>query len=330
MILVVGATGHLGHLVVRRLREQGHEVRALVRRAGPAADDLAAVGADLALGDLRDPASLDRAVRDARAIVATANVVAPTQRGDTHEAVERQGYRDLVQRASEAGVRRFVFASVPVTPLDDEVPQFAAKRHIESLLAASSMSTLALRLALFTEVWVALAGSEIPLRGEPHHMLERPYPFLRRFRRVSGTTVERQGRMVVPGPPSNRNAFIGVHDVAHLMAAAVDTTDLSGAVDVGGPEVLSWTDVARIYSDVLHRPVRIVSLPASAFHAQQRLLAPFAPGAANIMGVNRIVATVETDWDTRDVTNRLGVPSLRTVREILTEKAALPAGFRAA
>ena len=62
MILVVSATGQVGSLVVRRLREQGRAVRALVRRAGPAATDLTAIGAELALGDLRDAASITAAL----------------------------------------------------------------------------------------------------------------------------------------------------------------------------------------------------------------------------------------------------------------------------
>ncbi len=160
MILVVGATGQVGYLVVRRLRGQGHEVRALVRAAGPAANDLAAAGAALTVGDLRDPGSLDRAVDGVRAIVATANVVAPSQRGATHEAVERRGYSDLVERAARAGVGRFVLASVPVIPIDDQVLQMASKRHSEQRLAASGMSTLALRLAPFTEVWLAAVGGQ--------------------------------------------------------------------------------------------------------------------------------------------------------------------------
>jgi uncharacterized protein YbjT (DUF2867 family) len=325
VILVVGATGQVGHLVVRRLREQGHSVRALVRAAGPAVNDLATTGAELAVGDLRDPASLDRAVQGVRAIVATANVVAPSHRGDTPEAVERRGYSDLIERAARAGVDRFVLASVPETALDDRIPEFASKRHIERQLTASGMSTLALRLAPFSEVWLALVGSQLPMRGESHATLNRPYRFLRAFRAVSGRTIEQNGRLVVPGPATNRNTFISVHDVADLLAAAVDATDLSGAVEVGGPESLSWQDVAEIFSDVLHRPVRVVSLPGRGFEVAQQLLEPAAPAAANIMSLNRAMASMQTDWDTSAVTTRLGSPSLRTVRQVLTHKLPLSA-----
>ena len=131
--------------------------------------------------------------------------------------------------------------------------------------------------------------------------------------------------MVLPGSASTRNAFISVHDAARVMVAAVDATEFTGPLDVGGPEVLTWTDVARIFGDVLGRPVRIRTTPVGVFTAGQRLLARVAPSASNVMGLNRLIATAETPWDTTEVARRLGVHPLRTVEQVLREKAALPA-----
>jgi uncharacterized protein YbjT (DUF2867 family) len=250
--------------------------------------------------------------------------VAPTQRGDSHEGLSR-GYAELISRARAAGVERFVYASVPDTPLDAVVPMIRDKRRVEELLAASGMSYAAVRMPPFIEVWLALVGSSLPLRGETRATVQRPYGFLRRFRGVTGRSVEHRGVMVLPGPASTRNAFISVHDAARVMVAAVDAVDLSGPVDVGGPEVLTWTDVARIFGDVLGRPVRIRSTPEAGFALAQRALARVAPSASNIMGLNRLLATSETPWDTSEVTRRLGVHPLRTVEQVLREKAALPA-----
>ena len=322
MILVVGATGQLGSLVVAELGRQGRPVRAMVRPPD-AGRDLAAAGADLVSADLLRPETLDDALRGVRAVIATANVVAPTHRGDSHEALAR-GYEDLVTRARAAGVERFVYASVPDTPLDRVVPMIRAKRRVEELLAASGMSYVSVRMPPFTEVWLALVGSSVPLRGEPRATLARPYGFLRRFRRLTGRTVEDRGLMVLPGPASTRNAFISVHDAARVMVAAVDATQFSGPLDVGGPEVLTWTDVARIFGEVLGRPVRIRSTPVGVFTAGHRLLARVAPSASNVMGLNRLIATSETPWDTTDVARRLGVHPLRTVQQVLREKVALP------
>src|SRR3954471_22198882 len=100
MILVVGATGQLGSLVVRALRDRGRPVRALVRDPA-AAQDLAATGAELAEADLTGPATLDAALEGVSAIVATANVVAPTRTGDTAAALDT-GYAELITRGQRA------------------------------------------------------------------------------------------------------------------------------------------------------------------------------------------------------------------------------------
>ena len=233
MILVVGATGQLGSLAVRRLRAEGEQVRAMVRDPA-SATDLEATGAELAVADLGRPGTLDGALEGVDAVVATANAIAPIRRTDSAAIVDA-GYAELVRRAERAGVRRFVLASVPETPLDQNVPVARSKRRTEQLLAASVLSWLSLRMPPFSEIWLALVGSEIPLRGEDRTTLTRAYPTLRRFRRVTGRTIDRHGVMVVPGPPSARQAFLSVHDAAAGLAGAVREGTGEGPVDLGGP-----------------------------------------------------------------------------------------------
>jgi uncharacterized protein YbjT (DUF2867 family) len=322
VILVVGATGQLGSLVVRHLRADGAPVRAMVRDPATATD-LAATGAELAVADLRSPETLDAALNGVTAVVATANSIAPTRPGDTAAALDA-GYAELIRRGARAGVSRFVLAGVPPTELDERVPVARSKRRTEQLLAGSGMSWLSLRMPPFTEVWLALIGSELPLRGEERSTLGRPYPTLRRFRRMTGRTIDRHGLMVVPGPASARQAFLSVHDAAAGLVAAIRPESGSGAVDLGGPESLSWTDVAAIYQRVLGRRVRVVSQPAALFAVLSRLTAPVAPSLAGVLALNRLIASSETDWDTTETAQQLGLGPLRTVEAVLREKAALP------
>jgi uncharacterized protein YbjT (DUF2867 family) len=322
VILVVGATGQVGSLVVRRLRADGVPVRAMVRDPA-SATDLAATGAELAVADLCRPETLDAALDGATAVVATANAIAPVRPGDTAAALDA-GYAELVRRAERSGVSRFVLASVPETGLDERVPVARTKRRTERLLAESGLSWLSLRMPPFTEVWLALVGSELPLRGEDRATLGRAYPTLRRFRRVTGRTVERHGLMLVPGPASARQAFLSVHDAAAGLAAGVRPGTGEGALDLGGPEALSWTQVAGIYERVLRRRVRVVSQPAAVYAVLSRVLAPVAPSLAGVMALNRLIATSETVWDSVEGAQQLGLGPLRTVEEVVREKAALP------
>ena len=65
-VLVLGATGGTGRLIVRRAIERGHDVTALVRSSGKAGD---LGGARLAVGDARDEGALRAALRGQDAAV---------------------------------------------------------------------------------------------------------------------------------------------------------------------------------------------------------------------------------------------------------------------
>ncbi|GAS96924.1 NmrA-like protein [Mycolicibacterium canariasense] len=66
-ILITGATGrhgNTGEYLVRRLREAGHPVRILARRRSERTEELAALGAQIAVGDLHDRRTLVPALVD--------------------------------------------------------------------------------------------------------------------------------------------------------------------------------------------------------------------------------------------------------------------------
>ncbi|HZD86396.1 MAG TPA: NAD(P)H-binding protein, partial [Gaiellaceae bacterium] len=130
MILVTGATGFIGPHVVHELRAQELPVRALVR--DPArASRLTAWGAELATGDVTDPASLAAACAGADAVVHLVAII--RGRPQDFERVMAEGTRNVVAAAQAAGVRRFVLASA--LGLDertkDAVPYYAAKWEME-------------------------------------------------------------------------------------------------------------------------------------------------------------------------------------------------------
>lgn len=85
MILVVGATGQLGTAVVRKLVAAGRPVRAFVRQDSHHAH-LAGLPVELAVGDLRNFASVAAACTGVDAVIATANSVI-RRPGDTFAAV---------------------------------------------------------------------------------------------------------------------------------------------------------------------------------------------------------------------------------------------------
>lgn len=128
-VLVTGGSGHLGANLVRRLLDEGQEVRALERR-GSTGEALAGLGVEVAWGDLRDAAAVRAAVRGCRRVYHCAAKVSSAE-GQQREiyACNVLGTRHLLRAALDEGVERVVvtgsFSAVghdPARPSDETVP----------------------------------------------------------------------------------------------------------------------------------------------------------------------------------------------------------------
>lgn len=107
--LVTGASGFVGWHVARLLAERGHKVRALLR-PGSRIIDLDEV--ERVPGDLRDPASLERAVAGCGLVfhVAADYRLWSKNPGDLFRS-NVDGTRNMLSAAQAAGVERFVYTS---------------------------------------------------------------------------------------------------------------------------------------------------------------------------------------------------------------------------
>jgi nucleoside-diphosphate-sugar epimerase len=108
--LVTGATGFLGRRIAEALVERGDEVRALVRDPARSAD-LHNLGVELVQGDLRDEASLKRAVEGIDRAFHSAALVGDWLDRKAAETVNVGGTRALLDAAAAAGVTRVVHVS---------------------------------------------------------------------------------------------------------------------------------------------------------------------------------------------------------------------------
>lgn len=321
--LVVGASGQVGSEVVRQLAAQGRPVRAMVRPDAAAAHLRGYGDVDVVVGDLLQPGDVQRAVAGSQHVIATANSVLPRKRGEFGR-VEREGYPALIAAAREADVERFVFLSTTVFPRDDRMPAQQQKRFVERVLATSGLEYAVLRPAAFMEAWLALPGSSLPLRGEVAPTVARDFWFTRAFRKATGHLVEGRGMLMVSGSPDVRNSFIAIRDVAALLiAAATHPEARNRMLDVGGPEALSWEEVAAIYRRILGRDVKVRASSPKLFAGLSTLLTPLSPAAGNIMALQ--VGVADEMVVPPDVAAELGVGPLLRVEEFLEQKAALPA-----
>jgi len=107
--LVTGATGFIGGRLVNSLRQQGDEVRALVRDPRRA-QALKAQGVALVEGDITDAATLKPAVEGVTDVFHCAAILGDDPNPDIRR-VNVEGTRALLEAAAAAGARRFIHLS---------------------------------------------------------------------------------------------------------------------------------------------------------------------------------------------------------------------------
>src|SRR5690606_7320657 len=161
--LVAGASGTLGSAIVNRLLSSGRSVRVLTRDAGRV-QPLVAGGAAVAIGDITDRASIDRAIDGVTHVITTANAFIVPAR-DAVERVDVQGNRNLIDAAHAAGVRQFVFTSAWLPDEYLRIDYFAAKRRTEDYLRSSGVPYTILRPSAFMETWAMVIGEPILKTG---------------------------------------------------------------------------------------------------------------------------------------------------------------------
>jgi NADH dehydrogenase len=248
-VLLVGGTGRLGRLIAEQLARRDEPLRALVR-SGRHAGRLRELGFDLEVGDLYDARSLRRALSDVRAVV-TAAQGDPLRRRVAPARVDRQGNRNLIGLARDAGVTQFVFISaLKADQGAAAVPQLAYKHAAENLLRGSGMAYTILRPATFQETL-----------GDPQGLLRR--------------VAERFGIGLMPGGGRAAHSFVAAADVARAAAMALDLPQAQGQVaPIGGPEDLSYRAAYARIARILRRRITILPLPWPLLSATGLLAVP--------------------------------------------------------
>src|SRR5215213_9617108 len=161
-ILVTGGTGTLGRHVVRRLRDDGSNVRVLSRRSHEPGSGIEFMTGDLATGE-----GIEAAVDGVETIVHCAG----SPKGDEDKA------RNLVRAASRAGAAHLVYISVvgaeriPVASRVDRAMfgYFASKRAAEKVIEDSGLPWTTLRATQFHQLILTVARqlAKLPVAPVP-------------------------------------------------------------------------------------------------------------------------------------------------------------------
>jgi uncharacterized protein YbjT (DUF2867 family) len=256
-VLVVGGTGMLGAQVVAELLSRREWVRALVRPTSDATG-LEQAGAEIAHGDMMDPASLLKAMDGADAVISTAAGYTRHSKGDT-DKIDTIGNRNLADAASRSGVRRFVLTSILTCDQTPQVPHFWHKKLAEDRLEELGVPFVSLRPGAFLDMIIRMGGD----------------PFAKR-------------RLMWYGSPTIPLTFMLTQDLAGYLADAVDAPGVDGQrIDIGWDRPVNIEEIAQISSRLLRQQVRVRTIPAGLIIAAGAVVGRFNPMVKDMVAMMR-------------------------------------------
>jgi len=257
-ILVAGATGYLGRNVVNTLKDRGYWVRAL-GRSEARLDPIRECADELFIGEVTDFDSLE-GVCDGIDVVFSSVGITRQKDGLTYQDVDYQGNRNLLTIAEGSGVSKFVYVHVLNAEKLQHVAMIQAKQAFVDELKRSVLErTVICPTGFFSDMEEFLS-------------------------------MARSGRIYLFGDGSNRINPIHGADLAEVCAGALESR--AQQLDVGGPEVFTYREIAELAFEVLEKPSKITCLPEALIAALVRALRWVAP--VKTYGPIQFLSTVMT------------------------------------
>ena len=268
-VLVTGISGYIGSVLAPALQRDGHTVRGFARRPEKVTLDVPVVAGDVLTGD-----GLERALEGIE--IAYFLIHSMERAGaDSFSTRERTGAERFAQAARDAGVRRIVYLGGLAPEGGPRSAHLTSRLAVEEILLSAVPESVALRASI-------VIGAR-----------SRSFAFLVRL-------VERLPVLALPAWRENRTQPIDERDVIALLVAAATSEAVSGmALDIAGPDVVSYGGLIARIADLM-----LVDRPAVRF--KRLTVTPIAGRvAAAIAGedpdfIEPLMESLDTDLLPRD------------------------------
>jgi uncharacterized protein YbjT (DUF2867 family) len=225
VILVTGATGHVGSELVRLLAERGTPARALIHSPDKAAP-IERLGLEVALGDFDQPDTLDAAMAGCDHLF----LLSPPNPGQPEQE------QHLIDAAKRAGVGHVVKQSVPGADPDAKVVFGRWHAQIEQSLAHSGLAHALLRPSYFMQNFL-MSAQPVAEQGVLYGMTGEA-----RISYIDTRDIAAVAAQLLTNP--------GNHGTSYTLT---------------GPDALTAAEVAERLSAAIGRPVRYVNMLPDAF-----------------------------------------------------------------
>ena len=235
-VLVAGGNGFVGTNLVDELLDRDHHVTVLARN--PESGSLPKA-VETVSGDITAYESIESAIEGHDAVVnlvALSPLFKPKGGNEMHDEVHRHGTENLVRAAEKAGVDRFVQLSALGADPNGATAYIRAKGQAETHVTDSELE------------WVIFRPSVVFGDGGE---------FVSFTKKLAPPFVT-----PLPGGGSTRFQPIWVGDLVPMLAESLEADEHVGQTyELGGPDVLTLADVAKLAHSADGRSVTVVPVP---------------------------------------------------------------------
>ena len=237
-VLVVGGSGFIGTNLCRELSSRDHDVTVLSR--DPSSERLPD-GIDTAMGDVTAYDSIVDAFEGRDAVynlVSPSPLFEPSGGNEMYDVIHRKGTDNCVRAAEAAGVDRFVQLSALGADPNGETHYIRAKGRAEERVRESDLD------------WTIFRPSVVFGDGGEFLSFTRKLtpPFL----------------APLPGGGKTRFQPIHIDDLVPMLADTIESAEHVGRTyEIGGPEPLQLSEVAKLVRKARGQSVQILPVPMS-------------------------------------------------------------------
>ena len=248
-VLIVGANGHLGHVVVETALENNYRVRA----ADTKTDRLKSIehsGLEITQADLTKKETLTSLMDGVMGVISTVGLWRENP-PVTFDSVDRQGNINLFETAIQQGVKKAVYVSLLNAEKAKKAKVMLAKRAVEQFLEESTLNYTVFRPSGLFHDFVEVFKPQI-LKGT-----------------VRGL-----------GDGSLKMQPLSPKDLSRCMVAALKDPRAGRAIfDIGGPESFTYHEAISLVSKIMGKEPKISYTPFWIAKILANLINWIKPGA---------------------------------------------------